>query len=324
MTLNERKEYNVSVVVCTKDRPLELISCICSILKQDYPFLEIIIIDASSNKEALNILFQEIPDKDRFLIKYIHSKAHYSYQKNIGIKQSTGDIVLFIDDDVEIKDNFIRNIIKVFKYNAYKRVGGVTGCDISVKRIPKLSLRNLTRTLFFLNNYGNGRFRLSRLHTSPVGLRGIRKTDFLPGAYTAYRKEVLIEVGLLDENFEGHSPFEDVDLSYRVSRKYLNYYTEYAKCIHKASLKSRLSIDKYNERILGSYRYYFNKDIQKNIFASMAYKIASWGIEKKFYYMTEEDIVLFFLRKLFNDSLTEKLIQLKRRIIKFNNNEVKK
>lgn len=310
--------HSVSALICTKDRPQELHNCIMCVMQQSVLPAEIIIVDASDNDEPRAVVSSLEARHGDIPIKYFHTRAHHAFQKNYGIKECAGDIVLLLDDDIEIEKDFINNILAVFDSRSYDTIGGVCGNDTACLRTPRLSLRHIVRVLFFLYGYGNGKFRLSGLHTTNIGLKGIRKTEYLPGAYTAFRKSVLMDVGLLDDSGlpGGSSPFEDVDLSYRVSRKYQNYYTEFAHCVHKHSELARAPIDVYNSMIVATYPYYFRKNIPQNILTKFAYRLAMYGLKNKFYYMLDQDILLFFMRVLAGKRLTDRIIALKRKYFK--------
>ena len=126
----------------------------------------------------------------------------------------------------------------------------------------------IKRWLFLMPGYGNGKFRLSGTATTPFGIDKVIETEFLVGGVTAYRREVLEEFMFDEDYLNGPAPWEDVDFSYRVSRKYRNIYTPYAKAWHYGSSNDRLSSKKYQEMVVINYRYIFGKNIPQSLLLS--------------------------------------------------------
>lgn len=126
------QEANCSVIICTKDRPTELTNCMNSIKSQTCLPKEILIIDDGSlKKETLNIIYKtNIKSKIVYIKK---SEPGLTKSRNIGIRKAIGKIIIFIDDDVLIERDFIKNLIVIFEKDKYKKIGGITGQDLEKK-----------------------------------------------------------------------------------------------------------------------------------------------------------------------------------------------
>ena len=84
-----------------------------SIIKQDYSKqnTEIIVVDDSSTDESINILKSN--KYSEFITVILHSKNKgRSSTRNTGIQKAKGDIIIFIDCDIEVKPNFISQHVK--------------------------------------------------------------------------------------------------------------------------------------------------------------------------------------------------------------------
>ena len=112
----------VSALVLTRNRPIELLKCIESIRQQSLKAHEIIILDNGSEKEnSLEEYSNEL--KDCILIKS---------DKNLGcpggrnhlIEKSSGDFLLFVDDDGYLSEDSVKNSINYFKTD--EKLGVVT------------------------------------------------------------------------------------------------------------------------------------------------------------------------------------------------------
>lgn len=265
----------ISVVIPTKNRPLEIIKCIDSILKQTVPVDEIIVVDSSENRNLQPLLrknFSCFTSK----IKYIYSDVSNNAARNMGVQQSTGEIVFFFDDDVVLEMNYVREVMKIFEHDKEGKVAGVMGDIINLKRNIR-DWRATLRRLFFLDYFGNGKFRLSGLPTWVHGERQVKKTEFLSGCMMAFRKHVFMEFKF-DENLGkmgGYCYLDDVDLSYRVSRKHELVYTPFAKLKHTGPTK--ISSAKKRQYVFNHF-YLFKKNVPKNLTNILAFFVSIFGL----------------------------------------------
>ena len=279
---------SVTVVIPTRNRVRELKDCLTSVLSQSHLPDEVIIVDSSENNHTRELV-EEMKKDMKISLKYIFTSPGLVHQKKVGVENSKGEIIFFLDDDVILDKDFVKEIMRVFQAH-YPNIGGVMGNNLNARRIPRWSLRYLIRQIFFLNNSGNGKFRLSGFQTSVVGLSGIRRTDALAGGYTAYTKEAIEKVGLDEKIF--FYP-EDMDLAWRVSRKYPNYYTSYAKCWHLASPHSKLWNRREKIAVMeNGFTYFFFKNFPRTPVRVFAYAMAMAGIKLRIMEMGERELWL--------------------------------
>ncbi|KAA3632549.1 MAG: glycosyltransferase family 2 protein, partial [Calditrichaeota bacterium] len=100
-----------SLIICTYNREELFVETVQHALKQNYPDLEIIIVDQTKeHTKATTKFLDSVKDK----INYIFSEApSITKARNIGIKNASGDILIFIDDDTKFDENFVSNHIAV-------------------------------------------------------------------------------------------------------------------------------------------------------------------------------------------------------------------
>ena len=270
---------DISVVICTKDRPAAVMRCLDSIAAQTLLPQEIVIVDASDTLELINRL-DTWSGRDKIKVLYIRSEPGLTHQRNVGVQESSGDIVFFLDDDVVLERDFIREIKGVFDSDPSGEIGGVMG-DILEERQTRYDTRwwqTLLRQCFFLPDYGDGKIRLSGFATRPYGLDEVMTTEFLCGGQVAYRREVLDEFAF-DEYLQGYSLLEDLDFSYRVSRRYRNVYTPFARCRHLRSPAQRQSQRELDQMMLNNHIYLFRKNSPKTLSHRLAFYISIVGLK---------------------------------------------
>lgn len=265
-----------SVVICTKNRQNEILKCIDSIVMQSVKPEEVIIIDASNNLGIEKIIADKlIKDKD-IEYKYLHTKSGLTYQRNRGVEIASGEIIMFLDDDVILENDYIKEIIRVFENDSEKKIGGIGG-NITNTHLSKIRFERLIKKLFFLSDNGDGFFKHSGSPTRPFRQKENLEVECLPGCMMSYRSDVFKNFSF-DENMKMYCYMEDCDFSYRVSRKFKNYYVASAKAIHNSSSpKTKKEFAEKTRYLIVSHHYLFMKNFPKNYKNRLCHYISLLG-----------------------------------------------
>ncbi len=190
----------VSIIVCTIGRET-IFDCIESLKNQKFEDFEIVVV-------SCDISIKNKIDGVKFVYS---SKANVSYQRNLGIQNSKGEFVCFIDDDAIADKFWIKNLIKNFVDDKIVCVGGKINLMFEGK-VPK-ELDNIPRNIFkgFLGAtiLGNKKMEL--------------KKPLLWGSNICFRKEIFDKVGYFDEKI-GRTltePLcnEDIEIQERILKK---------------------------------------------------------------------------------------------------------
>lgn len=223
----------VSVIISTKNRTQDAIRCLKSISIQTLLPDEIIIVDSSDTDQ----LKAELSAFHILNMRYVQSKPGLTLQRNIGIKTSSGGIVVFLDDDITLHKNYIKEIMHVFESCRVRPIGGVTGQIVNAGKAKTMVqefygfIDEVFAAFFFLVRSGGGGFQLSGFPTIlRKGSRNIKNVEFLYGCNMAFTREVISRFEF-DENLCGYGWGEDDDIAYRVSREHQNIYTPFARII---------------------------------------------------------------------------------------------
>ncbi len=105
----------ISVLIATKNRPEEIISCIKSLLKNSYQDFEIIVIDQSTNLKTRNVLLSL---RDNRIIYIQNITGGKSSTLNRGISIARGNIFAFTDDDCIVNSSWLATIERTFTQQA--------------------------------------------------------------------------------------------------------------------------------------------------------------------------------------------------------------
>src|SRR5215218_656426 len=115
----------ISVVLCTKDRPARAADCIRNLLHQEYPNYEIVVVDnAPTDPRALPAAL-EMFDSPLSLRYVVEPVAGHARGKNTGWRAAEADLVAFIDDDEVPDKHWLAEIARGF--SAASNVGCVSG-----------------------------------------------------------------------------------------------------------------------------------------------------------------------------------------------------
>jgi glycosyltransferase involved in cell wall biosynthesis len=119
-------DIDISVIVCTYNRPQLLARIIKSLLKQGYSAdkYEIIVVD-NCPQHASDFVVKTFLSQTRVKIYYLmEKKPGLSVARNTGIKIAKGDIIAFIDDDALADPHWLSAIVSSFTNNQPICVGG--------------------------------------------------------------------------------------------------------------------------------------------------------------------------------------------------------
>lgn len=102
--MGNMKESRVSVVVPVYNEERVIASCLDSLQKQEYRNLEIIVVDDGSTDETISQV------RSVRLLKQKHQGPGAA--RNLGAKKATGEILVFVDADMEFAPNFITKLVQ--------------------------------------------------------------------------------------------------------------------------------------------------------------------------------------------------------------------
>jgi GT2 family glycosyltransferase len=272
----EQRMVPSSFVICTRNRPDDLRRCVDSLLKQSILPSEVVIVDASDRPDEESI--RHLLTSGGVQLKYLTTEPGRTMQLNRGVKASSGDPIFFVDDDVELDDRFQEMILDAFDRGG-QDVGGVQGRVIDDVRPSPLG--TAFRTLFLLSRHtkdGAARLLPSGYYTSPAFPTEVQEAQALRLCGLAYRRRVFDEFEF-DEwlGKGGYALKEDVDFSYRVSRRYRLLVTPYAGFRHFKSTTERVGIrQKSRMHIVNNY-FLFRKNLAGSALQWAAFCWAMFG-----------------------------------------------
>lgn len=230
----------VSVIIPSKDHPQLLETCLAAIHRTTHSLAyEIVVVDNGSNEEnrqKCHEIFGGWQEKE-MQITYLYEpmEFHFSRMCNLGAEQAKGELLLFLNDDVELA---CEGTLSVMAERALRPYVGAVGLKLYYpegKRIQHAGITNLpmgpVHKLQFLEDGENYYFHSNR---------GIRNVLAVTAACLLVGKEKFREAGGFPENLR--VAFNDVSLCFRLYE--LGYYNS---CVNELYAYHHESLSRGND-----------------------------------------------------------------------------
>lgn len=200
---------DLSVVVCTRDRPAELARCLTSLARLAEPADDVVVVDNASRDDAARQVVAATP------FRYVREdRPGLDRARNRGIAEARHDLIAFTDDDVEVEPGWLGALAAAFRD---PRIAGVTG------RVLPAAQDTPAQRLF--QSYGNGMDKGDRPRVfDGAALRApelLRAQDVGVGANMAFRRQALLAIGGFDPALDVGTPAAgagDLDAFHRLLR----------------------------------------------------------------------------------------------------------
>jgi glycosyltransferase involved in cell wall biosynthesis len=111
---------DVTVVVCTRDRPRELERCLASLSAQRYPQFEILVVDNGATDGIADLC------RVRGVACIREPQPGLTRARNLAARAARGDIVAYIDDDAVAEPDWLAALVRPFADRCVAAVAGHT------------------------------------------------------------------------------------------------------------------------------------------------------------------------------------------------------
>ena len=203
-------DLTTSVVVCTRDRPEALADCLEALAALDPAPEEVVVVDNAPEGDATRRVVEAAP----LAVRYVEEpRPGLSAARNAGLRASTGDIIAFTDDDVEVHPRWTLRLRAAFDD---PDVWAVTGLVLPAEIETPAQLQ-FEQTQggqgwgYRAQTFDRDFFDRMRQYAVPVWQLGA-------GANMAFRREAFAALGGFDERLGAGASgcSEDSEMWYRI------------------------------------------------------------------------------------------------------------
>ncbi len=201
-----------SIIIVTWNGLHHLKTFLPSVAATDYPDFEIIIADNASDDGTKEWLTEHYPE---IIIATFDDNYGYCGGNNRAVPFASKEILLFLNNDVEVPTDWLHGINKAFEQN--DDIAAVQPKMLAYERKNEFEYAGAAGG--FIDKYGYP-FCRGRILETVEEDKGQFDTPseifWASGAALAIKKNLFIELGGFDEDFEFH--MEEIDLCWRVHR----------------------------------------------------------------------------------------------------------
>ena len=118
-----KNKPSVSVIIPTYNSEKTIEKCLESIRNQSYKNIEIIVVDRFSMDKTVEIA-------EKYGARIIQDYGERTRAKNIGLKKAKGKYVLFVDSDMELSKDVVKECVELMEKD--DKIGGIIVPERSV------------------------------------------------------------------------------------------------------------------------------------------------------------------------------------------------
>ena len=190
----------MTIGVCVKNCEQFVSEAIDSILAQDYPHdqIRLVFVDDGSEDNTLSILRDRVQKMDIQAVVLHTSWKGLGNARNTVIANSVGEYILWVDGDMVLSSDFLRNLVEFLEKNP--------GAAIVKGRQALTPGRNLLATLEL---YSRAAGRMVNYQSKQGRLKAVGTGGAL------YRVSAVKQIGMFDQNLRGNNEDWDFELRLR-------------------------------------------------------------------------------------------------------------
>ncbi len=218
----------ISVIIPTYEREAPLRDSIKDVLQQDYPKFEVLVVDQTPIHEPETQAYLEQLSAASKIRWFRVDWASLPAARNYAVRRASGDIIIFIDDDIQLPDGFLQAHAR--NYQERPEVGAVAG-----RVFDRMKLSDSGGSLIIEDlppeamDPGIAWYYIDLVHTiKPQRVLSVR------GCNMSFRREIFTEYGIFfDERFSGSAVREESDFCLRLRQtRFQIWYDPAAHLIH--------------------------------------------------------------------------------------------
>jgi len=188
----QRTDCSISVIICTRDRPEHLEVCLESIRRLSVKPDEVVVVDNAPSTDRTRRLVAGVAN-----VRYVlEPRPGLDIARNTGIRESAGEIIAYVDDDVSVHPDWIDGLRRGFRDPA---VMALTGLVLASELTTK---SQLIFEQYWSFNRGYRPLIYAEEYFARYKRFGVPAWRIGAGANMAFRRGIFARVGAFDERLD--------------------------------------------------------------------------------------------------------------------------
>lgn len=219
-----KKSGKISVIIATYNAEKYIANCLNSLMKQTYGSFNIILVDNNSTDKTIEIIEKFQRNNKNVLLMKKSINLGFAKANNAGLKKAIkdgSDYFLLLNQDTIVQPNLLNKGIYYLK--KLKNIGALSP-KILIKKNKRIWWIG-TKLLNIRDLFKYGKLGIS-IHINKekkdYKLKSIREVEAINGCSLFLKKEVVKNIGYLDESFFMYG--EDIDYSIRLKKEGYSLY----------------------------------------------------------------------------------------------------
>lgn len=179
----------LSIIVCTRNRAGEITNCLPAVAEQvrEFEDVEVVVVDNGSTDDTRDVI-EALGRKFRYGFRYVYeAEAGLCSARNRGRAEARGEILAYLDDDVQLGDGWVARVREHFLAGKSDCLGGKVTAEMDAE--PPFAIEDSMLWFFQVTDFGDEARRL-KFPEHPIGCN------------MAFRTEVFDAVGGFDTNLK--------------------------------------------------------------------------------------------------------------------------
>ncbi|MBY0493701.1 MAG: glycosyltransferase [Cyanobacteria bacterium] len=239
-------DSGIAVVIATIGRAGALRVCLDSLAKQTMRPAEIVVVHSGSDPETRALCEEDWASRGLHVEYFAYPHKSAALQRDFAVRRTRQPLIMFADDDMEFERDWVEQLLRelIKEPGIGATMGRIMNQTIAVptalwrfyRRLVASAARGFVPGAVIGALVPNG---------FPEDAAAPIPAEWVGGCITLLRKDAYLSVNGFAPHFRGSSPGEDVDLGYRISRRWKVYYVPSARCLHHQSRSGRENIGRH-------------------------------------------------------------------------------
>jgi len=235
----------IAAVVPTLGRPEPLRACLRTLAAQTIRPSTVLVVHSGEDADTRMVCERAAAESGLDVTYYRTAFRGAAFQRHLAIAATSLPLILLAEDDIEFERDWIESLLRVL--DSDHSIGAVMGRMVNQPFKSAPGVWPLYRHLVAPMRANRPGAVIGALLTNgfPEDAVSPAPSEWFGGGVTLLKRDAYFSVGGFAQHFRDSSPGEDIELGYRLSRRWKVLYVPAAGCFHRQANAGRDSVGHY-------------------------------------------------------------------------------